>query len=271
MIKSMSMKTCRCCNKVSITYLFQADLLGKNISYFECKNCGYVQTEEPTWLQEAYTSVINTSDTGIMARNLSNASFVLATLTLIGSRKSKVVDYAAGYGFLVRLLRDVGVDAFWSDPHCENLVARGFEYANDKQANLVTVFESFEHFVRPVDEMVKILDISPNILLTTNIISDPAPMPSEWRYYGLEHGQHIGLYRLRTLTYLANKFDLYLISDGVSKHFFSKKKYSYTAWCTLVYLSSKFPKLLSLGMQSKTWSYHLLISCNKKKFFKKKN
>jgi hypothetical protein len=269
MIESVSMKTCRCCATDSITYLFHADLLGKNISYFECKNCGYVQTEEPTWLQEAYASVINTSDTGIMMRNLSNASLVLATLAMIGLRKSQVVDYAAGYGFLVRLLRDVGVDAFWSDPHCKNLVAKGFEYANDKQANLVTVFESFEHFVRPIDEMVKILDISPNILLTTNIISDPAPIPSEWWYYGLEHGQHIGFYRLRTLVYIANKFNLYLISDGISRHFFSKIKYSYTAWRTLIYLSSKFPKLLSLGMKSKTWSDHLFISINKKKFTKK--
>ena len=119
------------------------------------------------------------------------------------------------------------MDAFWSDPYCENLVARGFEYENDKQANLVTAFESFEHFVRPIYEMVKILDIAPNILLNTNIISDPAPMPAEWWYYGLEHGQHIGFYRLRTLNYLANKFDLYLISDGISRHFFSKKIFLY--------------------------------------------
>ena len=108
------------------------------------------------------------------------------------------------------------------------------------------------------------------MLKTENkIIHSPSVLPSEWWYYGLEHGQHIGFYRLRTLNYLANKFDLYLISDGISRHFFSKKKYSYTAWRTLVYLSSKFPKLLSLGMKSKTWSDHLLISSNKKKFIKK--
>jgi hypothetical protein len=262
---------CRLCFESLTKSLFSAQLFKKNVAYFECLNCGYVQTEEPYWLDNAYASTINISDTGIMSRNLSNLSFVLATLILM-KKKSVVVDYAGGYGFLVRLLRDVGVDAFWSDPYCENLVARGFEYANDKQANLVTVFESFEHFVRPIDEMVKILDIAPNILLTTNIISDPAPIPSEWWYYGLEHGQHIGFYRLRTLAYLANKFDLYLISDGVSKHFFSKKKYSYTAWRALIYLfnlSNKFPKLLSLGMKSKTWSDHLLISSNKKSFTKK--
>ena len=63
------------------------------------------------------------------------------------------------------------------------------------------------------------------MLKTENkIIHSPSVLPSEWWYYGLEHGQHIGFYRLRTLNYLANKFDLYLISDGISRHFFSKKK-----------------------------------------------
>jgi hypothetical protein len=44
------------------------------------------------------------SDTGVMLRNISNISLVLATLTLIQERKSIVVDYAAGYGILVCLL-----------------------------------------------------------------------------------------------------------------------------------------------------------------------
>ena len=259
---------CRICLESQNKSLFSAQLLNKKVEYFECLNCRYVQTEEPYWLDNAYASTINISDTGIMSRNLSNVSLVLATLILI--KKKSGVDYAGGYGFLTRLLRDVGVDAFWSDPYCKNLVARGFEYANDKPADLVTVFESFEHFVRPIDEMIKILDIAPNILLTTNIIPDPAPFPSEWWYYGLEHGQHIGFYRLRTLTYLANKFNLYLISDGVSRHFFSKKKHSYTAWRILIYLSSKFSKLSSLGMKSKTQSDHLLISSNKKISLKNK-
>ena len=260
------MNKCRCCLKDLTRQLFSAKLLEKYISYFECDNCGYVQTEEPTWLEEAYAHTINDSDTGIMSRNLSNISLVLATLTLIKNRNSLVVDYAGGHGFLVRLLRDIGVDTFWSDPHCENLVAKGFEYVNTNKANLITTFESFEHFVRPHDEMIKLLEIAPNILLTTNIIPDPAPLPSNWWYYGLEHGQHIGFYRLRTLQHLADKFNLYLISDGASRHFFSKKKYSYYAWRILIYITNRFPNLLRIGMKSKTWKDHLLISSNKSNF-----
>ena len=93
------MSKCRCCSEPINNLLFSAKLLKKNISYFECNNCGYVQTEEPTWLEEAYALTINNSDTGIMSRNLSNVSLVLATLTLIKNRNSLVVDYAGGHGF----------------------------------------------------------------------------------------------------------------------------------------------------------------------------
>ncbi len=260
------MNKCRCCSEILTRELFSAKLLKKNVKYFSCSNCGYVQTEEPSWLEEAYASTINKSDTGIMSRNLTNITLVLATLILTKNRNSLVVDYAGGHGFLVRLLRDIGVNALWSDPYCENLVAKGFEYINTREVNLITAFESFEHFVRPYDEMVKLLDIAPNILLTTNIIPNPAPQPSNWWYYGLEHGQHIGFYRLQTLQYLADKFGLYLISDGVSRHFFSKQKYSYYTWRILIYIASKFPNLLSIGLQSKTWEDHLLNSSNKNNF-----
>jgi len=258
------MNSCRCCKENLKKQLFSAKILKKEIAYFECDNCGYVQTEEPFWLKDAYSSAINNSDTGIMSRNLYNVSLVLATLTLMKSRSSPVVDYAGGHGFLVRLLRDIGVDAFWSDPYCENLVARGFEFENKNKAELVTAFESFEHFLNPFDEMNKLLDIAPNILLTTNIIADPAPKPADWWYYGLDHGQHIGFYRLRTLQYLANKFNLHLISDGACRHFFSKKKYSFHSWRILIYLANKFPKFLKIGMTSKTWNDHLVASSKRK-------
>lgn len=254
------MNKCRCCSKTLSDELFSAKVLKKKVKYFSCDYCGYVQTETPLWLEEAYTSKINKSDTGIMSRNLSNISIVLSTLILIKNRNSIVVDYAGGFGFLVRLLRDIGVNAFWSDRYCDNLVARGFEYENKNEANLVTAFECFEHFVKPKKEMVKLLEIAPNILLTTNIIANPAPKPSDWWYYGLEHGQHIGFYRLRTLQFLADKFGLYLISDGNSRHFFSKKKYSYQTWRVLIYIANKFPNLLSIGLKSKTWNDHLINS-----------
>ena len=259
---------CRCCNENITLKLFSAELLKKNIDYFECNKCGYVFTEDPTWLNEAYKNPINNSDTGIMLRNLSNTSLVMATLTLMKKRKSIIVDYAGGHGFLVRLLRDVGVNALWTDPFSENLVAKGFEFTNQNNVSLVTAFESFEHFVRPCEEMIKLLKIAPNILLTTSIIPEPAPNPSDWWYYGLDHGQHIGFFKLKTLQYIADKFGLYLISDGFDRHFFSKQKYSYKIWRMLMYTANRIPKLLNIGMKSKTWDDHLHISKNSPNYIK---
>ena len=214
---------CRCCEKNNSFKIFSAELLSKKVEYFECENCRYVFTEEPTWLDEAYKNSMNDSDTGIMSRNLSNISSVMATLTMLRNRNSTIVDYAGGYGYLVRLLRDIGVNALWSDPYAKNLFAKGFEYKNNDSAKIVTAFEAFEHFVKPCEEMAKLVNIAPNILITTSIIPKPTPKPLDWCYYGLDHGQHIGFFRFETLKYIADKFDLFLLSNGVDIHFFSKK------------------------------------------------
>jgi len=251
---------CRLCSSAISSTFSNAKILGHTVKYYECDICGYVQTEEPTWLDEAYASPINPSDTGIMARNLSNVGLVLASLALMKERRGKVVDYAGGHGFLVRLLRDKGINALWMDPYSENLVARGFEYSGGGGASLVTAFEAFEHFVNPAEEMERLLAISPNILLTTTLAPRPAPQPSDWWYYGLDHGQHIGFYRAETLHYLAEKFGLNLLSDGSSTHLFTEKSYSYTSWRLLNRLGQKFSYALTIGLKSYTWSDHLSIS-----------
>lgn len=235
-------------------------LLGRNVKYFDCPTCGYVQTENPTWLEEAYSCPINASDTGIMARNLSNVSLVLATLALMQKRNSVVVDYAGGHGFLVRLLRDVGIEALWADRYSENLVARGFEYAGSEEAALVMAFEAFEHFNDPCEAMNELLGIAPSILLTTNIIPEPVPQPTDWWYYGLDHGQHIGFFRVQTLRYIADLFGLHLLSDGVSIHFYSDRKYPRQAWRVLRKLAKRSPKLFTIGLRSKTKIDHILIA-----------
>ena len=248
---------CRCCGQVLGEYVFKAHIFDRLVSFFECDRCGYVQTEEPDWLDIAYLSPINISDTGILVRNLSNVSLVLATLTTMKSKKSQVVDYAGGYGFLVRLLRDVGVEAFWADKYSENLVSRGFEYEGFGNPKLVTAFEAFEHFLSPAEELSNLLKISPNVLLTTTLVPKPTPKPQDWWYYGLEHGQHIGFFRVRTLNYLADKFNLHLLTDGKSCHFFSEKKYSYLTWNLFRKIARFAPKVFSYDLAPKTFDDHL--------------
>jgi len=169
----------------------KARVLAREVAYFACSHCGYVQTEQPTWLAQAYHAPINISDTGMMARNLAQQKSVLATLALLRKRRGKVVDYAGGYGLLVRLLRDLGLDAYWIDPYTTNLAAVGFEYQQG-EADLVTAFEAFEYFVDPIKELETMLAIAPNVLFSTDLIPKPIPAIDDWWYYGTHHGQHIG-------------------------------------------------------------------------------
>ena len=252
---------CRVCGHQVKELPFSALIRGALVYYFECDHCSYVQTQHPTWLEEAYAQPINPSDTGIMVRNIQNVELVISTLALLGSRRGRVIDCAGGYGLLVRMLRDKGINAFWSDQYASNLLCSGFEYQGG-HADLVTAFEAFEHFVDPGSEAKRLASIAPNILLTTSIIPFPTPSPDQWWYYGLEHGQHIGFFRMKTLEYLAFSLGLHLTSDRSSVHLLSKKPVSMRRWQLMRRISKVNINILIKGLKSKTWDDHLQIAQN---------
>ena len=243
---------CRICTSDVGKPIFTGLIFKNTINYFECTYCGYVQTEQPFWLDKAYLSAINNSDTGIMARNQSNVGLVLATLYVLNKMNATVVDCAGGYGILVRLLRDRGVEALWSDPYCQNLLAFGFEHTKEK-AELVTAFEAFEHFIDPLAEAEKLFSIAPNLLISTEVIETPAPAQDMWWYYGSDHGQHIGFFRMKTLQLLAKKFNKHLVSNGQSYHLFTDKPLSNMQWNLNVRIARKFPSIYGRGLTSKVW------------------
>ncbi len=257
---------CRICRNQT-TFLWAGQLIGLTVNYYECHNCKYVQTESPHWLEKAYADAINESDTGIVSRNLSNARVTMASLLALRRLRGPVVDYAGGYGMLVRILRDSGIDAAWSDKFCKNLLARGFENKPDFPETspiLVTAFEALEHFSHPIAELDSMFSIAPNALLSTYLIPDPPPPQSEWWYYGVEHGQHIGFFRLRTLQWIAQKYNKHLVSNGVNFHLVSDAPISNKYWEILLRLKGFSPLLFRLLLQPKTWQDHLYIK-NKSK------
>lgn len=244
---------CRICNNDVGGPVFTGLIFKKSVRYFECSCCGFVQTEEPYWLEKAYSSAINGCDTGIMARNQSNVGLTLATLSLMKKMNATVVDCAGGYGILVRLLRDRGVEALWSDPYCQNLLALGFERTNEK-AGLVTAFEAFEHFVDPLLEVEKFFSIAPSLLISTNLIATPAPSLDQWWYYGLDHGQHIGFFRLQTLQFIAKKVGKHLVTDGEEFHLFTEEPINTIHWNLTVRIARRMPFLFGRNLESKIWS-----------------
>jgi len=225
LLKNMPIK-CKVCESDS-HYLAQAKVIGKyDVDYFQCSNCGFVQTEEPYWLDEAYSQPIASSDVGLAFRNLSFSKITQNLLFNFFNHQAIFLDYGGGYGLFVRLMRDAGFDFYWLDKFCQNIFAQGFEIeaATNNQFELVTAFEVFEHLVHPIYELENLLKISRNILLSTELLPESNPKPDEWWYYVLHEGQHVSIYTAKSLSILAAKFNLNFYSNGSSLHLLTEKE-----------------------------------------------
>jgi hypothetical protein len=197
-----------------------------------CPSCGFTFVENPTWLAEAYVEPINRSDTGYVWRNLWARDRMNVCIETHLNPNGIFLDYAAGYGLFVRLMRDIGFDFRWSDLYCQNLFARNFEVPEPLIGpfEAVTAFEVFEHLANPAEETKKLLSITDCLIFSTKLLPDPAPQPQDWWYYGAEHGQHIAFYSRKSLEILASRFGCQLITDDsdthTDLHVFSRKKVS---------------------------------------------
>lgn len=203
-------------------HLFSAQIMGRyDVSFFQCRETGFIQTEPPYWLPEAYASPINLTDTGILFRNESFRPTVGSLLHALFPNESQFVDYAGGYGIFTRMMRDAGFDYYWDDPYAKNLCARGFEFDPKMvSASAITAFEVFEHLPDPLQEFAKMQSISSNVVFSTQLIPNPRPDVHEWRYFGLEHGQHVSFYTRTALEFLARGHGLNLVSNRDDLHLF---------------------------------------------------
>jgi hypothetical protein len=217
---------CKICGNES-TLSFEAKILNQyQIKYFHCKNCYFLQTEKPYWLKEAYSESINISDTGIMVRNQNMSQITTLIIFFLFDRQKSFLDFAGGYGILTRVMRDIGFDFYWTDKYSSNLVSRGFELSSNKKYEMATAFEAFEHFEYPLVELENILKVTDSLLFSTDLSSNEIQAPAQWWYYGLEHGQHISFYNIKSLEYLAQKYKLNLYSNKTSIHLLTRKKIS---------------------------------------------
>jgi 2-polyprenyl-3-methyl-5-hydroxy-6-metoxy-1,4-benzoquinol methylase len=198
------------------------------IKYYKCSNCGFIQTEEPYWLNESYSEAINRSDVGYVTRNLLYSKFTKLIISVFFNSKLKFVDFGSGYGLFVRLMRDYGLDYYWQDKYCENIFAKDFAAGElkEKSYELLTAFEVFEHIVNPLKEIKEMLKFSNSIFFSTYLIPNNYPKPGDWWYYALDTGQHISFYSPRTMQYLAKENDLNFYSNGRNFHLLTKKKVS---------------------------------------------
>lgn len=246
---------CKICGHAA-KWIFDGRVLNNyDARYFACQNCGLAWVDSPVWLDEAYCEAINLTDSGILARNVSLSKLTAVILFYLFDKRAAYLDYAGGYGIFTRLMRDTGFDYYWSDPYSQNVFAKGFEYQGASDIQLITSFECFEHFIDPVQELNKMLSISKNILFTTELLPNPIPRPDEWWYYGLEHGQHISFYTIKSLNLLAEKHGLRFYSNKRNLHLFTNKNINGSFFNLLLKHHTNYLlcKIIRKRMRSKTF------------------
>ena len=246
---------CRLCLSKS-SYVFKKKLLQFSVSYFQCQRCGYLQTEEPFWLEDAYKEEINLTDTGLASRSIHNLGVVLAFILSSEIKKALLLDYSGGYGLLTRLLRDSGVNAFWSDKYCKCLFSRGFEDNGNTKYDIVTSFEVLEHLHNTKKELKEIFKKGENFIFTTCLYHKN--VPSDWCYFGSEHGQHIGFYTRRSMQYISKQNNFFYNCVFNSYHIFTKNRFSIYKFY-FYYIIVRAFSAHHLVFKSKTWTDHMLL------------
>jgi len=213
------------------TLLFKAKILNKyDVAFYRCNDTGFIQTEEPYWLPEAYQSAITKLDVGLVMRNIKLADKVSLLLRKEFDYKGKFLDYAGGYGLFTRLMRDKGFNFYHTDIYCQNIFAMYFDQ-NDLPSNpkfeMVTAFEVFEHLPNSIAEIQKMLEFSDNLLFSTELQPENISSVDDWIYFSTETGQHIAFYNEASLSTIAAKLGYYFYSDGSFLHLFTKKEFDH--------------------------------------------
>ncbi|GAB6060115.1 hypothetical protein JCM31598_32320 [Desulfonatronum parangueonense] len=210
--------------------IFQALILGKyHVDYGRCPGCGLIQTETPYWLPEAYDQAVSAQDVGLVRRNMELSARLQDIILSHFDSRGRFLDYAGGYGLMVRMMRDAGFDFHRHDPLCANIFAQGFEIPElaGKRFELITTFELLEHLQEPVREVHRLLEHADSLLFSTRLQPDQTPKSAEdWWYFWPQTGQHITFYTLSALQILAEKTNSQLHSDGTALHLLTRRDFS---------------------------------------------
>lgn len=221
--------TCSICGNAMANAFSSRVLNRHNATYRRCADCGFLEADDPVWLEEAYADAVASTDTGLVSRNIGIATKLAALLLICFDRCAAYLDIGGGYGLLTRLMRDRGFDYYWHDQYCQNLMARGFDAdQSDRPFVALTAFEVIEHTSDPVAfirENLKKFNCS-TLLFTTVLYEGNAAPPKDWWYYSFNTGQHISFFQEKTLLVMARKLELnFYTVNGI--HIFTDKRIAF--------------------------------------------
>ncbi len=215
---------CKICSGTTNKIFSEEILKTYPADYYQCENCDFIQVNNPTWLEEAYSNTITLLDIGMIYRNLILEKKTELIIDTCFHDAEKFLDYGGGYGMFVRLMRDKGYNFYRQDKYTENIFCKFFdlEDSGTDRFDLLTAFELFEHFENPMEEIKKMFEYSDNILFSTELA--PKDNIKNWWYIAPETGQHLSFYTEKSLQYVAQKFNVnyYKINNGL--HLFSGTK-----------------------------------------------
>jgi len=213
---------CRsCCSDAKP--IFKHEVLGKHaVQYYVCDSCNALMTEEPYWLEEAYSANLCILDVGAVARVMINFSACLC-LNRIFSFKSSI-DFGGSDGLLTRMLRDFGSNAFSEDKYTEATYARGYIAPELMTPDLISAFEVFEHMSNPSTELEYLFAKKPKaILFSTELYSGQG---KTWSYLAPEEGQHIFFHTKKSLKIIGDKYNYRFLIIGRYKLFIRQDSYN---------------------------------------------
>jgi len=191
---------CRACGG-SLHPEFSAVVLGDvPVTYHRCTKCHSLMLLNPHWLARAYSEVIVPDpDVGALRRTLF-VHRVVRRLRGAGllPREHRSLDYGSGFGMLVRLQRDHGIEAWGYDLYATPKFAEiycGRELPAGK-FDLITCIEVLEHTTNPIDVLTSLRSRTKDdglVVVSTEFVDLQADTKN-WHYLAKEHGQHITLF-----------------------------------------------------------------------------
>jgi hypothetical protein len=212
---------CKLCESVTEHFGALKVLRSFDADYRRCSACGFVFVGNPHWLEQAYSSAIASSDTGIAVRNLKLADVTSLLIAIAFPDAQRFLDFGGGSGLLVRLMRDRGFDFRLLDKYCANVFAAGFEAQPGEHFHLATCMEVAEHLVDPMPTFLELGALASTLVIGTDLLPKTSNRPGEWWYYTPETGQHISFYTEAALRVIAERLRMHLATNGENLHVLS--------------------------------------------------